>query len=34
MSKNYIGLDNNNLGKVIEGLNKYLADLNILRKAS
>lgn len=30
MSKNCIGLDNNNLGKVIEGLNKYLADLNIL----
>lgn len=30
MSKNFIGLDSNNLGKVIDGLNKYLADLNIL----
>ncbi|NLP28523.1 MAG: DNA starvation/stationary phase protection protein [Clostridia bacterium] len=30
MSKNFIGLDKNNLGKVVEGLNKYLADLNVL----
>ncbi|NLZ49842.1 MAG: DNA starvation/stationary phase protection protein [Clostridiales bacterium] len=30
MNKNFIGLDSNNLGKVVEGLNKYLADLNIL----